>query len=206
MTARTADRTPWLPQLLVLLVIVAAAAVRLRLLQVPLERDEGEYAYAGQLLLQGVPPYQLAFNMKFPGTYAAYALIMALFGQSIGGIHLGFLVVNAGTIILLYLLGKRLFTAAAGAAAGAAYALLSVGAGVFGTQAHATHFVVLAALGGTLLLWQALRDQRAALLFWSGLLYGVAVLMKQHGILFAVSAAGMWCGITGAAWGTSDQG
>lgn len=37
----------------------------------PLERDEGEYAYAGQLMLQGIPPYQLAYNMKLPGTYAA---------------------------------------------------------------------------------------------------------------------------------------
>ena len=54
--------------------------IRLRLLGIPLERDEGEYAYAGQLMLQGIPPYKLAYNMKFPGTYAAYALIMALFG------------------------------------------------------------------------------------------------------------------------------
>ena len=47
------------------------AVVRLRLLNFSLERDEGEYAYAGQLMLQGIPPYELAYNMKFPGTYAA---------------------------------------------------------------------------------------------------------------------------------------
>ena len=28
------------------------------------------------LHVQGIPPYQLAYNMKFPGTYAAYAVIM----------------------------------------------------------------------------------------------------------------------------------
>src|SRR5438046_6526839 len=39
-------------------------AVRIRLLGIPLERDEGEYAYAGQLLLQGIPPYKLAYSMK----------------------------------------------------------------------------------------------------------------------------------------------
>ena len=43
-------------------------AIRIRLLGIPLERDEGEYAYAGQLMLQGIPPYKLAYNMKFPGT------------------------------------------------------------------------------------------------------------------------------------------
>ena len=41
--------------------------IRIRFLAIPLERDEGEYAYAGQLMLQGIPPYRLAYNMKFPG-------------------------------------------------------------------------------------------------------------------------------------------
>ena len=62
-------------------VLVVVAAARLRLLNFPLERDEGEYAYAGQLMLQGIPPYQLAYNMKLPGVYAAYAVIMELFGR-----------------------------------------------------------------------------------------------------------------------------
>ena len=35
-------------------------AIRIRPLGIPLERDEGEYAYAGQLILQGIPPYKLA--------------------------------------------------------------------------------------------------------------------------------------------------
>jgi hypothetical protein len=52
------------------IVILFFASIRLRLRDVPLERDEGEYAYAGQLILQGIAPYQLAYNMKFPGTYA----------------------------------------------------------------------------------------------------------------------------------------
>src|SRR5271165_6802180 len=123
----------FLPWAIVLLVILLAALVRIRLLEIPLERDEGEYAYAGQLLLQGIPPYQAAFNMKFPGVYAAYAVIMAVFGQTIAGIHFGFLLLNAGTIVLVFLLGRRLFSTASGIAAAAAYALLSIGAGVYGT-------------------------------------------------------------------------
>ena len=181
----------FLPWLLVALVIVFVGVIRLRLLQIPLERDEGEYAYAGQLILQGIPPYQIAFNMKFPGTYAAYAAIMAIFGQSVWGIHMGFLLLNAGTIVLVYLLGKRLFTTVAGVAAAAAYAVLSVSTGVLGTQAHATHFVVAAATGGTLLLLRAVENvekPRSSTLFWSGVLYGVAILMKQHGVLIAVFA------------------
>src|SRR5579872_5082660 len=177
---------PWVPLALILLF---TAGVRLRLLQIPLERDEGEYAYAGQLMLQGIPPYLLAANMKFPGTYAAYAIIMVLFGQTIGGIHFGFLLMNAGTIVMIYFLGKRLFGDASGVAAAAAYALLSVSAGVMGTQAHATHFVVAAAVGGMLLLLRAIENQRWLPLFLAGVLFAVATLMKQHGAFLGVFAA-----------------
>jgi hypothetical protein len=182
--------TKFRPWTVVLLVILATALLRIHLIDAPLERDEGEYAYAGQLMLQGIPPYRLACNMKLPGTYAAYALIMAAFGQTVAAIHLGLLLVNAGAIVLIYILGRRLFSVSAGLAACAAYALLSVGAGVLGTQAHATHFVVLAALAGLWLLLRYTDSARPWTLFWSGVLFGVAFLMKQHGILFGMFAAG----------------
>src|SRR5437762_10662226 len=94
-------------------------AIRIRLLGIPLERDEGEYAYAGQLMLQGIPPYELAYNMKFPGTYAAYALLMSIFGQTIHAIHLGLLLLNAATIALIFLMGRRLIDSMAAIAAAA---------------------------------------------------------------------------------------
>src|SRR5437773_6093000 len=89
-------------------------AIRIRLLGIPLERDEGEYAYAGQLMLQGIPPYELAYNMKFPGAYAAYALLMSIFGQTLPGLHLGLLLVIAATVALVFLLGQILLNTMAG--------------------------------------------------------------------------------------------
>lgn len=80
--------------------LLFTTAVRIRVLETPLQRDEGEYAYAGQLILQGVPPYSEVYNMKMPGTYVAYAALMAIFGQTCSGIHLGLLVVNAVTFLL----------------------------------------------------------------------------------------------------------
>ena len=98
-----ARRTP----LVALLVVVALVAlVRVRLADVPLERDEGEYAYAGQLILEGVPPYRLAYDMKFPGTYYAYAAVLATFGASPRGIHLGLLAINAATIVAVFALAR----------------------------------------------------------------------------------------------------
>src|SRR5476651_71267 len=98
-TNTVAARIPRWPWLVVLLVLLCVGFVRVRLLEMPLERDEGEYAYAGQLLLQGIPPYELAYNMKLPGTYYAYALGMAVFGETSAGVHLTLLVANALTII-----------------------------------------------------------------------------------------------------------
>src|SRR5262245_21271969 len=79
-----------------LLAILSISLIRLNLASLPLERDEGEYAYMGQLILKGIPPYSIAYNMKLPGTYYMYALVMALFGQTPAGIHTGLALVNAG--------------------------------------------------------------------------------------------------------------
>ena len=177
------------PWLMVLLVLLFVGFIRVRLLDMPLERDEGEYAYAGQLILQGIPPYELAYNMKLPGTYFAYALGMAVFGQTAAGIHLTLLVVNSLTSIFVFLLGRKLFGVTAGLVACASYALMSVSAAVLGMAAHATQFVVLFAVPATLLLWCAAESNERRTFFFSGLLYGLAFLMKQPGICFGCFGA-----------------
>ena len=196
---------PWLQKilrhrawLLVGLTLLFVLAVRVRLRDMPLERDEGEYAYAGQLMLQGAPPYREAYTMKLPGTYAAYALIMAVFGQSAAGIHLGLTLVNAASIVLMFLLGRKLLDDAAGVSAAVAFALLSLSPLVLGLAAHATHFVVLAALAGMLALLRVLNAEECGVrnapgsqlptlnyqLLAAGFLFGLAFLMKQHGLFF----------------------
>ncbi len=63
-----------------LAIILVAIILRIGLLNVPLERDEGEYAYGAQLLLQGLPIYHHLYSMKLPGIYFAYAAILTLLG------------------------------------------------------------------------------------------------------------------------------
>jgi 4-amino-4-deoxy-L-arabinose transferase-like glycosyltransferase len=161
-------------------------AIRYRLRDMPLERDEGEYAYAGQLMLQGIPPYALAYNMKLPGIYAAYAALLAVFGQTPAGIHLGLMLVNAVTTLMLFFLAAQLFGRLAAVVAACSYALLSTSASVMGFEAHATNFVALPVLIGIMLLLRALLSQRSWLFFVSGLLFGIAFLMKQHGMFFVL--------------------
>ena len=170
----------------VALAILLTLAVRVRLRDMPLERDEGEYAYAGQLILQGVPPYKDAFNMKLPGTYVAYAASMAVFGKTATGVHLGLAVVNAATIWLMFLLGRKLLDAAAGAAAAVTYALMSLSPDVLGLAGHATHYVVLPAVGGILLLLRAVETRAVKFHLAAGILFGIAFVMKQHGVFFGL--------------------
>jgi hypothetical protein len=183
----------------VLVVIAFVAAVRLRVADVPLERDEGEYAYAGRLILDGVPPYRLVYNMKFPGTYYSYAAILAVFGRTAWGIHVGLLVVNAATILLVFAIGRRLLGAFPATIAAASFALLSLDRWTLGVFAHATHFVVVAALAGLLLLLRAGDSKRPWEYLGAGVLLGTAVLMKQHAIFFLPLAAGLvlWDGLRG---------
>jgi len=175
--------------MVVVLVIIAIA--RLRLLNFPLERDEGEYAYAGQLILQGIPPYELAYNMKFPGTYLAYAGIMSVFGQTPAGIHFGLLLMTTLTALMLFWLGKQILDETAGAVAASSYALLAASPSMLGIVGHATHFCAFFATAGLCFMWRARQKESWLALASGGALFGTAVLMKQHAVIIAA-----WAGLS----------
>jgi hypothetical protein len=177
-----------LPVLIVAIAVVFAAYVRLRVAGVPLERDEGEYAYAGQLILQGVPPYVLAYNMKFPGTYYMYSVLMLVFGQTAWGIHVGLLCVSTVSTALLFALGRRVAGVWVAAAAASLFAIFTVDRWLMGVFAHATHFVVLFALAGLWQLDRALESRSARSFVIAGVSFGLAILMKQPGAAFFVLA------------------
>ncbi|MGB3076291.1 MAG: glycosyltransferase family 39 protein, partial [Chitinophagales bacterium] len=173
---------------LLALVLLFVAIVRLRLLGLSLERDEGEYAYIGQLLLKGYAPFENAYNMKFPGTSMMYALFMLIFGETQQGIRAGFLIVNIATIVLLFVAVRRFLGNAIAIVSATTYALIALSPAVLGSAAHATHFVVFFALAGIFQLVLALPGKRVTSYFFSGILLGLSVLMKQSGIFFVAFA------------------
>jgi hypothetical protein len=129
--------------------------------------------------------------MKLPGTAYAYALILGIFGQTAWGIHAGLMVVNATTTVLLFFLSYRLLgNITAAAVSAAAFAFLSLDRWTMGVFAHATHFVVLFAIAGLLVLLRAINAKRPMMFVVAGVLFGISVLMKQNGIFFL--AIGLW--------------
>ena len=187
--ARSQLARSW-PWCAVVAALLFAGFIRWRMLEMPLERDEGEYAYAGQLLLQGVPAYRMAYNMKFPGTYLAYAAMLKVFGETVRGVHLGLILTTSLSTILIFLLGRRLVNAVAGVGAAWTFALLSVNVLLMGLAGHATHFVVLFSSLGMWLVLDAVERGGNWRVLGAGCAFGVAILMKQHAALFAVLGLG----------------
>jgi len=104
---------------------------------------------------------------------------------------LGLLLINAATIALIFLLGRRLMNSTAGIAAATSYAVLSVCPSVLGLAAHATNFVMVPVLGGTLLILKLSESERYAFerLLASGVLFCIGALMKQPALLFILFGA-----------------
>jgi hypothetical protein len=158
--------------------------IRWHLRDMPLERDEGEYAYAGQLILQGILPYKLAFNMKFPGVYFMYAFLMAIFGQSAAGIHFGIFVVTSFTAVLIFFIGRELVSESGAMVATIIYICLAAVPKAAGLAGHATHFISLFVCAGVSALMMAQRRKSRVWWFTSGTAFGLAILMKQHAVFF----------------------
>ncbi|MEM7413559.1 MAG: glycosyltransferase family 39 protein [Myxococcota bacterium] len=175
-------------------ILLAAAATRWRLLSVPLERDEGEYAYGAQLLLDGQLPYVAFYNMKLPGIYATYAGIFGVFGESVSAIHAGLLIANAAVIGALFWLGRQLSGPIAGLGAAACFAVLSLLQPVQGLFANAEHFVLPWAIAGLCALVHGLDRNDLRWIVGAGLLTGTGFLVKQHGVAF-LALGGVWIGL-----------
>lgn len=173
---------------LMLIVLLGVVLLRIRLLALPLERDEGEYAYIGWLMLQGVPPYTEAYTMKLPGIHAAYAGLLAVFGHSVEAIRGGLILVNLASVILIYRLCRQWSSRVGAVAAAALFAVVSLGHTVHGIIANAEHFVLLPVLAGIWLLQRSQACHRLLTVCGAGLCFGMAILVKQTAVVFLVFA------------------
>lgn len=167
-------------------IVALGVVLRLRFVDLPLSRDEGEYAYVAQLLLHGISPYAEAYTLRWPGIYVGYALIEAVFGQTHTAVHLGLIVLNALTVVAVYALARRLAGDVAALSAALAYVVLSLTANFNGFAAYTEHFVVALAVPGLVALHEALMSRRPAWAALGGTLLAGAMLMKQSGVVFLV--------------------
>lgn len=173
------------------IVLLVTIIVRVRLLDVPLERDEGEFAYQAQLMLEGVPPYRAAYAMKWPGIYAAYSAFVITFGETTRGVHLGLLLCNIASIVFLYLLARRSCDPITSALAAGWFASLALTPQLLGTTTQAESVYLPAIQAGAWFVEIYFDSRKLRYLIVGGLLLGVAITVKQNAA-FLVSVLALY--------------
>jgi 4-amino-4-deoxy-L-arabinose transferase-like glycosyltransferase len=194
MTALPEARTRAACIAIVAVAALAFALLRAPYLSVPLERDEGEYAYIAQRMLEGDVPYRDAFDQKPPGVFLVYAAAFAVLGQSIESIHLMMYLWTAATAFVLFALLRRLAGELPAAFAALVFSIAAVDPRLVATAANTEIFMLLPMVAATHCMLRGLAGNRWGWWLACGLLSAAACWIKQVAaanlVFIAVFAAG----------------
>ncbi|PKP22344.1 MAG: hypothetical protein CVU05_04320 [Bacteroidetes bacterium HGW-Bacteroidetes-21] len=151
---------------------------RLRMLNLPLERDEGEYAYIASLILDGDSPFS-AYNYKIPGVSFIYSFFMIFFGQGIAGVKAGLMVICLLNVWLFYKAFSRFIPSLAAAIGALFFSVMMSDFSVLGNAAHATHYVNLFSLLALYFAGKWITKPAPLLFLAGGAMAGLTFCMKQ---------------------------
>ncbi|MFH2142778.1 MAG: glycosyltransferase family 39 protein, partial [Bacteroidota bacterium] len=175
----------YLPYFLLVGLILLVYIIRSNYSEIPFERDEGDYFYIAQLILDGKIPYIDFYEQKLPGLFYTYSLIISLFGATLKGAHLGFLFINLFTTVIMFFIGKKLFNGIFAFITAFSFAIFSLTPHMSGFTTQSEHLVIFFASGGFLALIYAMKNQKKWYLFLiSGLLICYSFLIKQTAVFF----------------------
>jgi 4-amino-4-deoxy-L-arabinose transferase-like glycosyltransferase len=173
------------------LVLIVAAA-RAPLLSVPLERDEGEYAYIAWRLGYNELPYRDWVDQKPPAVFYVYQLALSLPFEPVRAIHFVGLLFSAVSVCGLFFIGLRFMDRSWAWLAAALFALLAADPLVQGTAANTELFMLCPLIFSQLAFLTAAGKNRGNILFMalSGALIGIAFMFKQVAVVnwFLVAA------------------
>jgi 4-amino-4-deoxy-L-arabinose transferase-like glycosyltransferase len=170
-------RTTWVAIAIALLAI----ALRAPLLSLPLERDEGEYAYIAWRLGAGETPYLDWFDQKPPGVFWVYRTALAWPGDPLVAIRVAGALFAAGSALALFALTRALLGALTGAVAALVLVFASADPMIQGAAANTEIFMVPWILAAALLTLKILGAERPPVgtSVAIGLALGVATAFKQ---------------------------
>lgn len=164
---------------LIFLVVI----IRSNFLNIPFERDEGAYSYYGKLLLEGKIPYKDFYEQKFPGIFYFFAMIVGIFGDTVKGMHTGFIFVNIITLIFIFKAAQKLFSPLAAVVSATTFAIVSMCPNLSGFTVQSEHGVAMFTALGIYLYAVAREKQKWRNYLFFGLAMGCAFMVKTSGIL-----------------------
>ncbi len=160
--------------------ILITAAVRIPLLNVPLERDEGEYAYIAWRLGHNELPYRDWVDQKPPAIFWVYRAALDLPVEPIRAVHLAALLFAAASTCALFFLALRFISRFWAFVAAALFTLLSADPFAQGTAANTEVFMLLPLILAQIAFLKAADNPRNVLLMIvCGALTGIAIAFKQ---------------------------
>lgn len=162
---------------LVLLVL----ALRMPLLNIPFERDEGEYAYIGWRLQHNELPYRDWFDQKPPAIFWVYRLALSLPLEPVRAVHFVGLLFSAAASCALFVIGLRFMSRFWAWIAAALFAVLATDPLIQGQAANTELFMLLPLILSQVALLRAASNSKRTVLFMilAGALTGVAITFKQ---------------------------
>lgn len=179
------DIPTWWGVGLLFVCIVVLFLFRLNFVNFAMERDEGIYIYFGKLILEGKVPYNDFYEIRFPGIFYMYALVVKLFGYSAKGVGIGFGVIISLSSCFVYFITLRLVRLHyISLIAAVSFFVLSFSPAVVGFTRQSEHLVNLFFIASLFVL--CIREKpHFALTILSGLLACMAILIKPNAVFFA---------------------
>jgi hypothetical protein len=191
-TPPAAPRKPLPDWTIVGALFILTILLRWQYLDIPLERDESIYYYIGKAALDGGRPYFDFYEMKPPGLFYSYAMLVAIFGYSALGAHLALVFVSLSNTLFTYLIAKKLAGKSVATIAAFAFVFFSLNPGASGLYLVAEHVTVLWGLPG---IWLALsfpEKPNITRLFLSGVFLSMAVLVRQTAAVYGLAVVIYW--------------
>jgi hypothetical protein len=161
-----------------LAVALLGLALRAPVADLPLERDEGEYAYIAQRWLDGAVPYRDAFDQKPPAIFAFFAAAFVVGGETPAAVRWAAQLWVAGALVAIARLGARVATPSAGVGAALLALALTSDPSWLGNAVNTEQIALLPLALGALLAHGSGRPSRLARSLAVGALGALALLLK----------------------------
>jgi len=160
-------------------------AIRAPLMDLPLERDEGEYAYIAWRMTLGETPYLEWFDQKPPGIFAVYRLALSLADDAVVAVRALAAVFAAVSSLALFYLVRALLGAGAGLMAALLLAFLSADPMVHGSIANTELFMLPGSIIAAWLVVRATESAKTPIVtsLAAGIAIGIAIAFKQVAVL-----------------------
>ena len=160
-------------------VLVLSMAARLPAMRFPLDQDSAVYSYVAETWLDGGLPYRDAWDHKPPFIYLIYAGLFSLAEVSATTLRVASALCDAGMVVLVFLIARRLFGAAAGLWAALLCGLFTAAPGVQFEAFQPEHVMVLFVTASMLAALAYARSQKLRYAAVCGILFGLGLAAKQ---------------------------